>query len=83
MLFALKSLQNITKIAASPVTQQEESSCNGGDAGGLGSIPGLGRPPGGGNGNPFQYSCLGTPMDRRAWWAAVSGVTKSHIRLSN
>ena len=41
-----------------------------------GLIPGSGRPPGGGNGNPFQYFCLGNPMERGAWWAAVHGVTK-------
>ena len=41
------------------------------------SIPGLGRCPGGGNGNPLQYSCLENPMDREAWWATVHGVTKS------
>ena len=42
-------------------------------------IPGLGRSLGGGNGNPLQYSCLGKPMDRGAWWATVHGVTKSWI----
>ena len=42
-----------------------------------GSVPGLGRPPEGGHDNPLQYSCLETPMDRRAWWATVLGVTKS------
>ena len=47
-----------------------------GDAGDLGSIPGLGRCPGEGNGNPLQYSCLGNPMDRGAWWATVHGVEK-------
>ena len=41
------------------------------------SIPGSGRSPGGGNGNPLQYSCLGKPMDRGAWWATVWVVTKS------
>ena len=41
----------------------------------LGSIPELGR--GEGNGNPLQYSCLGNPMDRGAWWATVHGVTNS------
>ena len=46
---------------------------NSGDAG---LIPGLGRSPGEGNGNPLQYSCLGNPMDRGAWWATVPGVTK-------
>ena len=44
---------------------------------GLGLIPELGRPPGGGHGNPLQYSCLENPMDRRAWWAVVHGVAKS------
>ena len=47
----------------------------------MGSIPGLGRPPGGGNGNPLQYSWLENPMDRGAWWATVLGVTKSWTRL--
>ena len=47
------------------------------DAGDMGSIPGWGRSPGGGNGNPIQYSCLGNPMDRGAWWAAVHGIAKS------
>ena len=52
----------------------KESTCNVGD---LGSIPGLGRSPGGGHGNPLQYSGLENPMDRGAWWAAVHGVTES------
>ena len=39
-----------------------------------GSIPGSGQSPGGGNGNPLQYSYLGNPMDRGAWWATVHGV---------
>ena len=42
-----------------------------------GSIPESGRSPGGGNGNPLQYSCLGNPMDRGAWWATVPGIAKS------
>ena len=46
------------------------------------SIPGLGRFPGGGNGSPFQYSCLENPKDRGAWWATVHGVAKSWIKLS-
>ena len=41
------------------------------------SIPGLGGSPGEGNGNPFQYSCLGTPKDREAWWATVHSVAES------
>ena len=56
---------------------------NAGDAGEMGLIPGLGRSPGEENGNPLQYSCLGNPMDRGAWWATVRGVTKSQTRLSN
>ena len=47
------------------------------DAGDLGLIPGLGRSPEEGNGNPLQYSCLGNSMDRGAWWATVPGVTNS------
>ena len=52
-------------------------------AGDLGLIPGLGRSPGEGNGNPLQYSCLENPMDGGAWWATVHGVTKSRARRSN
>ena len=47
-----------------------------------GSIPGLGRSPGEGNGNPLQYSCLENPMDRRAWQDSVHRVTKSRTQLS-
>ena len=50
------------------------SACNAGD---LGSITGLGRSPGEGNGNPLQYSCLENSMGGGAWWATVHGVTKS------
>ena len=56
------------------------SACNAGD---LGSIPGLGRSPGEGNGNPLQYSRLENPMDGGAWWATVHGVAKSRARLSD
>ena len=56
------------------------SACNVGDPG---SIPGLGRSPGEGNGNPLQYSCLENPMDGGAWWATVPGVAKSQTRLSD
>ena len=54
-----------------------------GDVRDVGSIPGSGRSPGGGHGNPLQYSCLENPMDRGAWWATVHGVAKSRTRLSN
>ena len=49
------------------------SACNAGD---VGSIPGSGRSPGGGNGNPLQYSCLENPMDRRAWGTTVRRVAR-------
>ena len=52
-----------------------------GDVRDSGSVPGLGRSPGGGHGNPLQYSCLENPMDRGAWWATVHGVSKSWTRL--
>ena len=59
----------------------KEFACN---VGGLGLISGLGRSPGGGNGNPLQYSCLGNPMDRGAWWATVHQVaevdTTEHVQ---
>ena len=51
----------------------KESTCNAGDSG---SIPGLGRSPGEGNGSPPQYACLGNPIDRRAWWTTVHGVKR-------
>ena len=53
------------------------------DAGDLGSIPGWGRSPGEGNGNPLQDSCLENPMDGGAWWATVHGVAKSRTQLSD
>ena len=52
----------------------KESACNAGDAGDVGSIPALGRSPGGGHGSPLQYSCLENPMDRGAWRAALHEV---------
>ena len=50
---------------------------NAGDERDKGSIPGLGRYPGGGNGNPLQYSWLENPMDRGVWWAILHRVVKS------
>ena len=55
-------------------SDDKASACNAGD---LGSIPGLGRSPGEGNGNPFQYSFLENSMDRGAWWATFHGVAES------
>ena len=66
---ALKVKQNKTKQKTNPPPS----------AGGIrdvGLVPGSGRSPGEGNGNPLQYSCLENPMDRGAWWATVHGVTK-------
>ena len=51
------------------------------NAGEAHSIPGRGRSPGEGNGNPLQYSCLGNPTDRGAWWATVYGAIKSWTQL--
>ena len=71
--------QNFIYEAATPTRQLpwwlsgKESACQAGDPD---SIPGERRSPGEGNGNPLQYSCLGNPMDRGAWWATVRGVTK-------
>ena len=58
----------------------KESAHNAADPG---SIPGLGRSPGEGNGNPLQYSCLENPTDRRAWQATAHGVAKSQTGLSD
>ena len=56
---------------------------NVGDIRDSGSIPGSGRSPGGGHGNPLQCSCLENPMDRQAWQATVHRVAKSQIQLSD
>ena len=70
-----------TRIRDSPGgSDGKASACN---AGGPDSIPGLGRFPGEGDGNPLQYSCLESPMDGGAWWATVHRVAKSRTRLSD
>ena len=61
-------------------SEDKAPACNAGDPG---SIPGLGRSPGEGNGNPLQYSCLENPMERGAWRATVHGVAKSRTQLSD
>ena len=74
--------------------EEEKGSCKGfpggsvvknplASAGDVGSGPGSGRSPGGGNGNPRQYSCLGNPTDRGVRWATVHGVAKSRTQLSD
>ena len=81
-MFFLQSLclvgnkTNYQKIKIPSLVAQmvEESDCNAGD---LGWIPGSGRSPGEGNGNPLQYSCLGNPMDRGAWRVTVHEDAKS------
>ena len=54
-----------------------------GDVKDFSSIPGLGRPLGEGNGNPFQYSCLENPMDQGAWWAAKQSDTTERLTLTH
>ena len=61
-------------------SEGKASACNAGDPG---SIPGSGRSPGGGNGNPLQYSCLENLLGRGAWWATVHGVAESQTGLSD
>ena len=67
-------------IGDNVVAQMVESACKAGDPG---SIPGSGRAPAEGNGNPLKYSCLENPMYGGAWWATVHGVAKSRRQLSN
>ena len=55
---------------------------NTGDVRDMGLIPGLGRSPGEGNGNPLEYSCLENPVDREAWWATVLEVTQSDTKAT-
>ena len=61
----------------------KEPTCNAGDVRDLGSIPGSGRSPGVGNGNPLQYSCLENSMDREAWRVVVHEMEKSQTQLSD
>ena len=78
-----KAPENLFKeiiMAHSDGSEVKASACNAGD---LGSIPGLVRSSGEGNGSPLQYSCLENSMDGGAWGAAVHGVTKSRTRLSD
>ena len=64
-----KGVSQVVLVVKNPPTSR-------GDIREVGLIPGSGRSPGGGNGNPLQYSCLENPMDRGAWWAMVHGVEK-------
>ena len=64
---------SVVRLPSIAQTVGKESACTAGDSG---SIPGSGRSPGEGNGNPLQYSYLVNPMDRGAWWATVHGVAR-------
>ena len=64
-------MKNVTRLPW--CLSGKESACNARD---MGSLPGLGRTLAEGNGNPLQYSCLGNPIDRGAWWATVYWVAK-------
>ena len=78
----LQAVACVTAVLLNGLAQRfsgKESTCNAGD---LGSIPGSGRSPGEGNGNPLQYSCLENPMDRGAWRAADHRVAKNQTLLS-
>ena len=80
MILTIFFLINVYFILGFPGgSDSKESTCNVGD---LGSIPGSGRSPGEGNGNPLQYSGLRNPMDSEAWQATVHGVAKNQTRLS-
>ena len=77
---ATASLPSSLLLWAMDDSGDKESACNAGD---LGLIPGSGRSPGEGNGNPLQYSCMENTMDRGAWEATVHGAAKSQTQLSN
>ena len=80
--FSLLSHSSLLAWGFSKGSVGKESACAR-VTGDVGLNPGSGRSPGGGHGNPFQYSCLGNPMDRGTWWATVHGVKKSGTQLSN
>ena len=71
ILFLFVSLYHLNGLPGGSVVKNPPA-----NAGDMGSIPGLGRSLGEGNDNPLQYSCLGNPMDRGAWWTTIHGVTK-------
>ena len=69
--------KNLPAMWESPGLVLKNLPANAGDIGDVGLILGLGRSPGGGHGNPLQYSCLENPMDGGAWWATVPSVAQS------
>ena len=82
MLIFFKTTVN-NSVGFPSVSVVNNPPANAGDAGDSGSVPGLGRSPGGGNGIPLQYSCLGNPIVRGAWWATVHGVAKNQTQPSD
>ena len=80
-VFVKKCLADLYVGSSQVVLLVKNMPANPGDPRDVGSIPGLGRFPGGGDGNPFQYSCLENSMDRGAWWATVHGAAQSQTRL--
>ena len=76
LIFIAKIIVGISWLKASLMMHDKESACQCRDTRDSGSIPGSGRSPGKGNGNPLQSSCLGNPMVRGAWWATVHGIVK-------
>ena len=79
-LFKLMSIESVLQMGFPDGSVDKESTCIG-DIGNVGLIPESGSTPGGGNGNPLQYSCLGNPMNRGAWWTPVHGVTRVRHNL--
>ena len=75
------AIKDILKGASQVAPVVKNSPANAEDLRDMGLIPGSGRSPGEGTGNPLQYSCLENPMDREAWWATVHGVTKGQTQL--
>ena len=83
LLREYNALPEMIMIAISTITLNVWSALKAGDAREADPIPGWGKSPGGGNGNPLQYSYLGNPMDGEVWQATVRGVTKSQVQLSD
>ena len=83
-LWARLSLEThwVTRVASQVALVVKNQPANAGDVRDVGSVPGSGRFPGGGQGSPLQYSCLDNPMDRGAWRATVCGVKESQTKWS-
>ena len=77
------NLNEFTIRASQVVRVVKNLAANAGNKRDVGSIPGLGRSPGGGNSNPSQCSCLGNPVDRRVWWATVHGAISESENVSH